>query len=183
MMPEAAIVAFSGSVSNHWSRKSAALMVMSWRNVAWCRSGRARNRRARRTSGSHGRGSSRPGSGGTMERIGLMNRAMSTMSCPYSSYASASVRDHLRSSRMVRPWSLTLQRKSASSGVNVPSSGRISSPCLGSSSSRMISGRSRLTTYEATLNRKPGKTSSVTVAPPRRCRRSTTRVRRPPLAR
>ncbi len=29
MMPDAAIVALSGSVSNHWSRKSAALIVMS----------------------------------------------------------------------------------------------------------------------------------------------------------
>ena len=28
--PDAAIVAFSTSVSNHWSRKSAALMLMSW---------------------------------------------------------------------------------------------------------------------------------------------------------
>ena len=30
----------------------------------------------------------------------------------------------------------------------------------------MISGRSRLTTYERTLKRKPGKTSCVNVAPP-----------------
>ena len=36
MIPEALIVAFSGSVSNHWSRKSAALMVMSWMNTARC---------------------------------------------------------------------------------------------------------------------------------------------------
>ncbi len=30
MIPLADIVAFSTSVSNHWSRKSTALMVMSW---------------------------------------------------------------------------------------------------------------------------------------------------------
>ncbi len=33
MMPLALMVAFSGSVSNHWSRKSAALMVINWMNV------------------------------------------------------------------------------------------------------------------------------------------------------
>ena len=33
MIPEALIVAFSGSVSNHWSRKSAADIVISWMNV------------------------------------------------------------------------------------------------------------------------------------------------------
>ena len=49
-------------------------------------------------------------SGGTMARIGLMNRAMSTMSGPYSSYASASIVDQRRSSRTVRPWSLTRHR-------------------------------------------------------------------------
>ena len=75
-----------------------------------------------------------------------MNRAMSTIRRPYSSYASASVADHRRSSRIVRPWSFTRHRKSPSRGVNVPSSGRISSPCLGSCSSRMISGRSSETT-------------------------------------
>ena len=37
------------------------------------------------------RGSLSVGSGGTMPRIGLMNRAISTMSWPYSSYASASL--------------------------------------------------------------------------------------------
>ena len=36
----------------------------------------------------------------------------------------------------------------------------------------MISGRSSETTYEQTEKRKPGKTSSVTAAPPRTCRRS-----------
>ena len=30
MMPDADIVAFSTSVSNHWSRKSTALIVISW---------------------------------------------------------------------------------------------------------------------------------------------------------
>ena len=51
MMPDAAIVAFSGSVSNHWSRKSAALIVISWTNTDCCCSGSFRNRRASPTSG------------------------------------------------------------------------------------------------------------------------------------
>ena len=38
----------------------------------------------------------------------------------------------------------------------------------------MISGRSSETTYEQTENLKPGKTSSVTAAPPSTCRRSST---------
>src|ERR1043166_6749025 len=68
-------------------------------------------------------------------------------------------------------------------GVNVPSSGRISSPCRGRSSSRIISGRSRETTYEQTENLKPGNTSSVTAAPPSTYRRSSTSTRLPARAR
>ena len=45
-----------------------------------------------------------------MDRIGLMNRAISTIRRPYSSYASASLRDQRRSSRTVVPWSFTRQR-------------------------------------------------------------------------
>src|SRR6202007_131216 len=62
---------------------------------------------------------------GVIPRIALMNRAISTISWPYSSYASASVADQRRSSRTVRPWSLTRQRESLSRGVKVPSRGRI----------------------------------------------------------
>ena len=91
MIPDADIVALSGSVSNHWSRKSAALIVMSWTNTACWRSGscwkRARQAGERASAGA---GPSRSGRGGTMPRIGLMKRAISTMSWPYSSYASAS---------------------------------------------------------------------------------------------
>ncbi len=47
----------------------------------------------------------------------------------------------------------------------------------------MISGRSRLTTYEKTENRKPGKSSSVTAAPPSTGRFSRTRVFSPARAR
>src|SRR6266849_7208833 len=68
-------------------------------------------------------------------------------------------------------------------GVNVPSSGRISRPCRGRSSSRIISGRSRETTYEQTENLNPGNTSSVTHAPPSTCRRSSTSTRLPARAR
>ena len=110
MIPDADIVALSGSVSNHWSRKSAADIVISWTNTACWRSGSCWKRRARPPSGISGRGSLSVGSGGTIPRIGLMNRAISTMSWPYSSYASASVVDQRRSSRTVRPWSLTRHR-------------------------------------------------------------------------
>ena len=47
----------------------------------------------------------------------------------------------------------------------------------------MISGRSSDTTYEATLNRNPGKTSSVTAAPPSTWRFSSTSVDSPARAR
>src|SRR5262245_65580774 len=46
----------------------------------------------------------------------------------------------------------------------------------------MISGRSSDTTYEHTENLKPGKTSSVTAAPPTRWRRSRTSTLRPARA-
>ena len=39
MIPDADIVALSGSVSNHWSRKSEALIVISWTKTACWRSG------------------------------------------------------------------------------------------------------------------------------------------------
>ena len=90
MMPLADIVALSTSVSNHWSSRSAALMVMScsrrWREAGasdW-------NRRSRPRSWRRPRGSSESGSGGTMARMGLTKRAMSTIAFAYSSYASAS---------------------------------------------------------------------------------------------
>ena len=110
MIPDADIVAFSGSVSNHWFRKSDADIVMSWTKTDCWRWVSFWNAFARPPSGMRGRGSSEAGSGGTMPRIGLMKRAMSTISWPYSSYASASFFDQRRSSRMVRPWSLTRHR-------------------------------------------------------------------------
>src|SRR5919109_373152 len=63
MIPEALIVALSGSVSNHWSRKSAALVVISWMKTACCSWVRSLKARARRATGSHSRGWKRPGSG------------------------------------------------------------------------------------------------------------------------
>ncbi len=83
--PEALIVAFSGSVSNHWSRKSAALIVISWMNVVCSFCGSSLNDFASGPSGSQSRGAILPGSGGTIDRIGLMNRAISAISRPYSS--------------------------------------------------------------------------------------------------
>jgi hypothetical protein len=110
MMPLALIVALSGSVSNHWSRKSAADIVISWMNaVCMCR-GRSRNCFASGVRGSHSIGEILPGSGGGTDRIGLMNRPISAISGPYSSYASASFSDQRRSSRTVLPWSFTRQR-------------------------------------------------------------------------
>ena len=47
----------------------------------------------------------------------------------------------------------------------------------------MISGRSSETTYEQTEKRKPGKTSSVTAAPPSTWRRSSTSTFLPARAR
>ena len=85
MIPDALIVALSGSVSNHWSRKSAALIVISWTKTACWRSGSCWNVRSSPPSGRRGRGSSEVRSGGVIARIGLMKRAMSTINWPYSS--------------------------------------------------------------------------------------------------
>src|SRR3954453_8728441 len=59
-------------------------------------------------------------SGGVMPRIGLMNRAISTISWPYSSYASASAADQRRRSRIVRPWSWTRPRESPPPAAGPP---------------------------------------------------------------
>ena len=85
MMPDALIVAFSGSVSNHWSRKSAALIVISWMNVVCIFFGRSWKAFASGPSGSQWPGVILPVSGGAIDRIGLMNRPISAMSWPYSS--------------------------------------------------------------------------------------------------
>ena len=85
MIPDALIVALSGSVSNHWSRKSAADIVISWMNVVCRRLGRSLKVFASGVSGSQSRTDTFPGSGGTIDRIGLMNRAISAISGPYSS--------------------------------------------------------------------------------------------------
>ena len=111
MIPDADIVALSGSVSNHWSRKSTALIVISWTKTACWRCGQLLEARGRgRPAAAAAAGRALVGSGGVMARIGLMKRAISTISWPYSSYASASLADQRRSSRIVRPWSLTRHR-------------------------------------------------------------------------
>ena len=56
-------------------------------------------------------------------------------------------------------------------------------PCLVSSSSWMMSGRSSDRAYENGVNQKPGRSSSVMAAPPTRWRRSRISVFRPPRAR
>jgi len=85
MMPEADMVAFRGSVSNHWSRKSAALMVISWTKAVCWRRGNFEKVRRSPARGIASRGSGRCGSSGTIPRIGLMKRAISTIRRPYSS--------------------------------------------------------------------------------------------------
>ena len=66
------MVALSGSVSNHWSRKSAALMVISWMKTCCCSRAagwpKARSRPAR---GRKPRGSRPVGSAGTIAQDGL----------------------------------------------------------------------------------------------------------------
>ncbi len=56
-------------------------------------------------------------------------------------------------------------------------------PCFVSSSSWMMSGRSRLRAYENVVNENPGHSSSVIAAPPTIGRRSTISVLSPALAR
>ena len=56
-------------------------------------------------------------------------------------------------------------------------------PCLVSSRSWMMSGRSRLRAYENVVNQKPGWSSSVIAAPPTVGRRSRISVLSPALAR
>ena len=54
-------------------------------NVVCNRRGRSRNCFASGVSGSHSNGEILPGSGGGIDRIGLMNRPISAISGPYSS--------------------------------------------------------------------------------------------------
>ena len=69
-------------------------------------------------------------------------------------------------------------------GANTRTSGETSdSPCFVSASSRATDGRRRPTVCASAGTRTPGASSSVTVAPPIRSRASSTRTRRPPVAR
>ncbi len=85
MIPEADIVAFSTSVSNHWSRKSTADIVISWTWLYLSCSLSAWNRLPRNIRFMRPRGSREVGSGGVMLRIGFTNRPISTIALPYSS--------------------------------------------------------------------------------------------------
>ena len=85
MIPEADMVALSTSVSNHWSRKSTALMVI---NCTWLYLSsllRPWKRRPMNSSFINSRGFSVLGSGGTMPRMGLTKRHMACMALPNSS--------------------------------------------------------------------------------------------------
>ena len=85
MMPLADFVAFKTSVSNHSSRKSAELMVMSFTSACSFSAPSPRKWRPRRSRPARSRGWSEVGSGGTMPRIGLTAWAMKCISLPYSS--------------------------------------------------------------------------------------------------
>ena len=85
MIPLADMVAFSTSVSNHWSSRSVALMVMSWTRLCWSVRLRAWKRRPMTASRAKPGTSNDMGSGGTMDRIGLTKRAMSAIAFEYSS--------------------------------------------------------------------------------------------------
>ena len=86
MMPEADIVAFRGSVSNHWSRKSTADIVISWtwlylsvaREAAEALAEEEQVLEALRARAWSGRAAS-------CSRIGLTKRPMSAIALPYSS--------------------------------------------------------------------------------------------------
>ena len=85
MMPEADIVALSTSVSNHWSRKSTALIVISWIWLYLSPSGSDWKRRPRNSRSLRPRGSNEVGSGGVIVRMGFTKRPISTIALPYSS--------------------------------------------------------------------------------------------------
>ena len=85
MIPLADMVALSTSVSNHWSSRSIALMVMSCSMLCWSVRGRRWKRRPIANRRENPGTSKDRGSGGTMERIGLTKRAMSAIAFEYSS--------------------------------------------------------------------------------------------------
>src|SRR3989337_2744337 len=91
MIPDADIVAFSGSVSNHWDRKWKADFVMSWTKTACWRSDSFWKGRSRLVSGRNGRGSFEAGSGGTIDRIGLVKRGLAALDWPDCSPATGLV--------------------------------------------------------------------------------------------
>ncbi len=91
MIPLADFVAFSTSVSNHSSRKSLALMVMSLYSALNFTAPSPRMCLPSLSMPMRSRGLSDAGSGGTIEMIGFTARAMWNISWPYSSYASASL--------------------------------------------------------------------------------------------
>ena len=146
MIPDAVIVALSGSVSNHWSRKSAALIVISWTKTACWRSGSAWNARARPASGSSGRGSrlrqvGRRDRQDRLDEAGHLDHELAVFLVRLGVGRRPAAQLADRPAVVVDPPEVVAARASRS-GVNVPSSGRMSRPWRGSSSSRMISGRS-----------------------------------------
>src|SRR3989442_4709680 len=129
---------------------------------------------------------SRSGNGGGGSRtVASMSSMTSVQKATYFGYAAASFRENRASSFSFRFASFQRRRESpfGKGKKNCGSNGWASYPNRASSRSRMISGRKRPAEYASRENLTPGKTSSVMQAPPRIGRRSTTRTRRPALAR
>ena len=167
-----ASIAFTSSDSKNSSRRSAAL----------CR----RMRRASSSASGPLNKPSKSGNGGGGSRtVASMSSMTSVQKATYFGYAAASFRENRASSFSFRSASFHRRRESpfGNGKKNCGSNGWASYPNRASSRSRMISGRKRPAEYASRENLTPGKTSSVMQAPPTIGRRSTTRTRRPALAR
>ena len=167
MIPDAAIVALSTSVSNHWSRKSTALIVISWiwlylsgSDSAWKR--RPRNSRSLQSARIERRGIRRRHGEDRLDEPPHLDHGLAVLVVGFGVEPRVPRDLPAGLGVIVDPPEVV----APGIGVNVPSSGSISRPCRGRSSSRMISGRAAKRRTEQTEYLKPGKISSVTAAPP-----------------
>ena len=147
MIPEDDMVAFRTSVSNHWSRKSAALMVISWTRLYLSSAGELLKSLAQarelfpvaRVEGSRvGRNHRQNRLHEPAHRDHGLREIVVRLGVEFGMPLEFAprLRVIVHAPKIVAFWQ----------GVNVPSSGRISSPWRGKSRSRIISGRSSETT-------------------------------------
>ena len=147
MMPDTDIGAFSTSDSNHSSRKSTALIVKSFSRSSIRSTSPSAKRLPRRKRLISSRGFQLAGSGASESMTGLANWPIFDIARLNSGMTSASCRLKTETSRRVSSASgPRSSERPSGSGRNEASSGIISSPKRGSSRSRMIHGRIRLTT-------------------------------------